>query len=60
MKKNVLTWFFDAIERGREEEVGSMDTVIIDGHEYICSKTGENEYGLYREDGLLPELIAYV
>lgn len=60
MNKNVLEWFLDAIERGNGEDAGSMDTVMIDGIEYICSKTAENEYGLYREDGFLPELTVYV
>ena len=47
-KLNAL--FLESVERGVNEEVGSIDTFTYRGKDYFVNKTGENTFALFEEN----------
>ena len=56
MNKKLTAAFENSIQRGKNEEIGSMDTIEVDGCEYYVLKTGKRKFALY-EDGNLVALM---
>ena len=56
MNKKLTAAFENSISRGKNEEIGSMDTIKVDGREYYVFKTGKRKFALY-EDGNLVALM---
>lgn len=54
MNKELLAAFNESIERGKSEEVGSIDTFEVAGQTYFVNKTGRNTYALFEENGFAP------
>ncbi len=55
MKTSKLTSAFeDSIQRGKNEETGSMDTIKVGGREYYVLKTGKRKFALYKDGDILP------
>ena len=56
MNKKLTAAFENSVQRGKNEEIGSMDTIKVDGCEYYVLKTGKRKFALY-EDGNLVALM---
>ena len=56
MKTTGKIWqeFNASIDRGKNEEVGSMDVFQVNGRNYYVNKTGVGEYCLSRENEFAP------
>ena len=54
MKKALLSAFNESIERGKSEEIGSIDILEVDGQTYFVNKTGRDTYALFEEDSMTP------
>jgi len=56
MKKALLSAFNESVERGKSEEIGSIDILEVDGQTYFVNKTGRDTYALFEEDSMTPLL----
>ncbi len=54
MNKQLLAAFNESIERGKSEEIGSIDVIQVAGQTYFVNKTGRNTYALFEEDSVAP------
>jgi hypothetical protein len=54
--KKLLAAFNESINRGKNEEVGSMDFFEVNKKTYSVIKTEQNKYALFCEDEFLPIL----
>ena len=54
MKKALLSAFNESIERGKSEEIGSIDIIEVAGQTYFVNKTGRDTYALFEEDSMTP------
>lgn len=54
MNKKLITAFNDSIQRGKNEEVGSIDVLNVSGREYYVNKIGRRTFALYAGGDTLP------
>lgn len=54
MNKKLLAAFNESIERGKPEEIGSIDVIEVAGKTYFVNKTGRNTYTLSEENSMTP------
>jgi hypothetical protein len=49
MNKKLLSAFDGSIQRGKNEEVGSMDQFLVGRKTYYVNKTGRRTFALYKD-----------
>ena len=55
MKTSKMTAAFEeSIQRGKNEEIGSMDGFNLYGVEYYVLKTGKRKFALYEDGDMMP------
>lgn len=54
MHKQLLAAFNESIERGKSEEIGSIDSFEVAGQTYFVNKTGRASYALFEENNIVP------
>lgn len=54
MNKKLTAAFEDSISRGKNEEIGSTDTIKVYGRVYHVLKTGKRKFALYSDVDMMP------